>query len=110
MEVDAVDHKQLVVVLAPLIVEENTEDSHYNLEEEELIKRIDQLRERIRMLIDRQVQDGQQVVPENPGNIINKGNVQNDGNIEDGNHGNLEENDAFNHENLVEENPANHEN
>ena len=76
MEIDAVDHKQLDVVLAPLIVEENTEDSDDNLEEDELIERINQLRERKRMLIDRQVQEGQQVIRENPGNINNKGNAQ----------------------------------
>ena len=49
-------------------------------------------------------------MPENPGNTGNEDDAQNDGNIENGNHGNLEEDDAGNHENLVKENPANHEN
>ena len=92
MELEAVDRKQLDVMLAPLIIKVNTEEEEEELAADEVTERIDQLKERIRILNERQVKNGQQNVPGN--------HVQN-------NHGNLDENCAGG---LVEDNQANNEN
>ena len=73
LQLDALDRKQLDVMLAPLIIDENKSEDD-KLAEDEVVERIQQLNERIRVLNERRGLNGQLDQPQNIADMVQDNN------------------------------------